>query len=147
MHIAKYTQQPRKLLRETPETYSNVVAPYIASFPPERTAWVDAILRGEKEADRVVFRDTDEATGFTIVPDLKWDGVTLAGLYLTAIVQDGRIKTMRDLGRAHLPLLRRIREQAYATAKEKYGVEQGELRLFIHYQPSYCEFGSEWRVR
>ena len=118
--------------------YEDVVAPYIASFPPERTAWVHAILNGEKEADRVLYRSGGDE-GFVILPDLKWDGTTLAALYLTAIAQDGSIKSLRDLSRKHLLLLRRIREQAYATTAETYGVQNGELRLFIHYQPSYCE--------
>lgn len=76
---------------------------------------------------------------FVLVPDLKWDGTTVRQLYLTAIVGDGRIRSLRDLRAEHLPLLRAIRQQAYVSAKEKYGVEKGDLRMFIHYQPSYCE--------
>jgi m7GpppX diphosphatase len=127
------------MLRETPEAYASAVEPYISSFPPERTAWVHAILEGRKEAERVIFRDEDKENGFVILPDLKWDGTTLAALYLTTIVQDASIRSMRDLRRKHIPLLRAIRAQAYASAKEGYGVEEGDLRLFIHYQPSYCE--------
>jgi m7GpppX diphosphatase len=130
---------------ETPEVYAKVVQPFIASFPAERTAWVDAILNGEKEAERVLHRSSGDQ-GFVLLPDLKWDGTTLAALYLTAIAHDGRIKSMRDLTRAHLPLLRKIRAQAYETAGEKYGVESGDLRLFIHYQPSYCEWSKVRRV-
>ncbi|RSH81894.1 uncharacterized protein EHS24_008090 [Apiotrichum porosum] len=139
VHIAKYTAQPRKLVSETPEVYAKVVQPFIASFPAERTAWVDAILNGEKEAERILHRSSGDQ-GFVLLPDLKWDGTTLAALYLTAIAHDGRIKSMRNLTRAHLPLLRKIRAQAYETAGEKYGVESGDLRLFIHYQPSYYHF-------
>lgn len=137
MHIKKYTAQPRRILVETPETYRAVVEPYITSFPPERTAWVQAILDGVKEADRVVFSSPGEE-GFMITPDLKWDGVTLSALYLTALVRDGRIRSMRDLERRHIPLLKEIRRQAYAVSKERWGVGAGELRLFVHYQPSYC---------
>lgn len=112
--------------------------PYISSFPPERIAWVHAILDGKKEADRVLFSSAGDE-GFMLIPDLKWDGTTLPALYLTALVRDGSIRSLRDLKRGHVGLLREIRRQAYATVKEVYGVGAGELRLFVHYQPSYCE--------
>jgi m7GpppX diphosphatase len=136
--VAKYTLQARLVVRETPATYASVVAPYISSFPAERTAWVGAILDGTKEAERVIFSSQGE-DGFVLLPDLKWDGTTRAALYLTALVRDASLRSLRDLRRAHLPLLTRIREQAYASCGERYGVLAGQLRLFIHYQPSYCE--------
>lgn len=77
--------------------------------------------------------------GFMLIPDLKWDGTTMAALYLTALVRDGSIRSLRDLKKKHVALLKDIRRQAYATVAEKYGVGPGELRLFVHYQPSYCE--------
>jgi len=134
------------MVRETPAAYAAVVEPYISSFPADRTAWVHAILDGVKEAERVIYRsdEAEEAAGlgFVLIPDLKWDGTTLASLYLSAIVRDASIRSLRDLRPRHVPLLKRIREQAYASTKEKYGVEAGQLRTFIHYQPSYCEYTS-----
>lgn len=130
--------QPRRLLTESPETYRAVVEPYIASFPPERIAWVHAILDGKKEAERVLFNRVGQE-GFMILPDLKWDGTTTAALYLTALVRDGAIRSMRDLERKHIPLLKDIKQVAYAVCSEKWGVGAGELRLFVHYQPSYCK--------
>ncbi|EKD01614.1 hydrolase [Trichosporon asahii var. asahii CBS 8904] len=162
VHVKKYTSQPRKILHETPETYKTVVEPYIESFPPERLEWVRAILEGRKEAERVVYRSPElplvgadgtnaavegDKNGnegvdntFVLVPDLKWDGTTVRQLYLTAIAGDGRIRSLRDLRAEHLSLLKAIRKQAYVSAKEKYGVEKGDLRMFIHYQPSYYHF-------
>lgn len=130
--------QPRRLLIETPETYAAVVEPYISSFPPERTAWVHAILEGRKEADRVLFSSAGNE-GFMLIPDLKWDGTTTAALYLTALVRDSSIRSLRDLQRKHIPLLTSIKRAAYAVCGDKWGVGPGELRLFIHYQPSYCQ--------
>ena len=45
---------------------------------------------------------------------------------------------MRDLTRAHLPLWRNIKAKVEETVKEKYGVDKGKLRLYVHYQPTYC---------
>jgi hypothetical protein len=84
------TQQSFKMVRETPELYRTVVDPYIRSFPPERIQWyalmrswtscekcfdtcfkrVYNILDHVKEADRIIYEDPDEESGFIILPDL-----------------------------------------------------------------------------
>lgn len=46
---------------------------------------------------------------------------------------------MRDLTIAHLPLLYNIKRKVAETVFEKYGVEGKSVRMFVHYQPTYCE--------
>jgi len=70
--------------------------------------WVYNILEHKKEAERIVFEDSDPQTGFILLPDLKWDGETLENLYLVAIVFQRDIKSIRDLTQHHLPLLENI---------------------------------------
>lgn len=69
---------------------------------------------------------------------MKWDLTTVSSLYLVAIAQDRTIKSLRDLRKRHVPLLQGIRDEANRIAQEKYGLRSGSLRMFIHYQPSYC---------
>ena len=73
---------------------------------------------------------------------MKWDLVTLSSLYLVALMLLPNIKSLRDLNRSHLPLLRSIRREATNVVKSRWGLEGSELRLFIHYQPSYCRLRS-----
>jgi m7GpppX diphosphatase len=35
------------------------------------------ILAGEKEAERVLYRDEDPEQGFVLLPDLKWDQTSM----------------------------------------------------------------------
>lgn len=98
---------------------------------------VQDILSGKKEEDKVIYNDDT----VIIVPDSKWDMTTVSTLYLLAIARDSNLKSMRDLRGEHIPLLKRIKEEATATVKDKWGVSAGGLRFFVHYQPSYCEFG------
>lgn len=66
-------------------------------------------------------------------------------LYLQCIVQTRTISCIRDLTPKHLPMLRNIRQNALKAAKQKYGVENGDLRMFVHYQPSFCKsFNTEY---
>lgn len=95
------------------------------------------ILEHKQEADRIVFEDECRTNGFIILPDLKWDGKTLETLYLIAIVHRHSLKSLRDLNETHLPLLKNIRDKGIAIIQEKYGVERSQLRIYLHYQPSF----------
>ena len=57
--------------------------------------------------------------------------------YLTAIVHTHRLKSMRDLRPSDLDLLRKIKKAGEQVIVEKYGMQLGGARLFVHYQPSY----------
>lgn len=82
------------------------------------------------------------------MPDMKWDLSTTSSLYLLAIARDQsqedeigrrRIRSIRDLRRGDLPWLKKIRAEAGKIVKERWGLSEGGVRHFIHYQPSYCE--------
>ncbi|WVQ96287.1 hypothetical protein IAU59_003391 [Kwoniella sp. CBS 9459] len=138
-HIDKYSAQERYIVTETKEVYDTVVREYMDSFDEKRLAWVYAILEGRKEAERVLYRQEGE-DGFVLLPDLKWDQTSMSALYLTVLVQTRSISTLRDLTRAHIPLLQSIKQKTYETVKAKFGVSSNKLLLFVHYQPSYYHF-------
>ncbi|BGP16946.1 hypothetical protein JCM10213_007391 [Rhodosporidiobolus nylandii] len=139
-HIKKYSEQESRLVRETPELYEAAVRPYIDSLKPETISWVYNILNGTAEAENVLYRDDDPENGFVLTPDLKWDQKTMSALYLLVLCQDRSIRSLRDLRPQHLSLLRNIRKEAERVAVERYGIQKGELRFFIHYQPTYYHF-------
>lgn len=72
-----------------------------------------------------------------LLPDLKWDGVTTETMYVTAIVMNRNIKSIRDLRESHLPLLENIKTKCFKAIKDKFGVDSSEIRAYFHYQPSY----------
>ena len=75
-----------------------------------------------------------------ILPDMKWDLKTVSSLYLVALVQDRSIRSLRDLRKRHVGLLSSIRSEAERVVQEKWGLGRGALRMYVHYQPSYCRF-------
>lgn len=161
--FVQYSTQKVHIVRETPALYERIVRPYINAFPASRTQWlahpspspawpshsslidfynrIEEIISGRSEAEKILFRSPPEATpfGFLILPDMKWDLVNTASLYLVALMLLPNIKSLRDLNRSHLPLLHAIRREAANVAKTRWGLEGTELRLFVHYQPSYCK--------
>ena len=96
---------------------------------------VGDILSGKSEAEKVLYTSSD----FVILPDMKWDLSTLSALYLVAIVRNSTIRSLRDLRRSHLTLLGDIRRQVTRIVQEKWDIGEGGVRMFIHYQPSYCK--------
>lgn len=70
---------------------------------------------------------------------MKWDLHTTESLYLVAIVRNTILRSLRDLRRDNIDLLRSIRSEAYNIVMERWGLTANQLRLYIHYQPSYCK--------
>lgn len=137
LHIAKKTKQKQFLIRETPEIYSSIVLPYITAIPPERTQWVLNILSHKTEFEKILYEDPSPIDGFIVLPDFKWDCTTISQLYLVALIHASDVKSLRDLRKCHINLLKSIRREVARVSMEKWGVGHDSLRLFIHYQPSY----------
>jgi m7GpppX diphosphatase len=142
VHDLQYTKQDNFLVKETPEIYERIVKPFIAAFPPSRTKWVDEIVGGKKEADKVLHRDDSGSFGYMIIPDMKWNLETVSDLYLLALSTTNGIKSLRDLRKVHVPVLKNIKNEAtrIVNARWKNDGKGISLRMFIHYQPSYCPF-------
>ncbi|KAG0011618.1 hypothetical protein BGZ80_000554 [Entomortierella chlamydospora] len=146
-HISKYSRQERKMVTETPEIYKNLVLPWIESQPKSRIQWVENILNGLKEKENVLFRDEDPDTGFIILPDSKWDRRTLSSLYLLVISRRGDVRSLRDLKKEHLPMLKNIHDKIATIVPQQFpGVAHDEVRMFVHYHPSYSkrQCASRW---
>ncbi|KAK9824616.1 hypothetical protein WJX72_011745 [[Myrmecia] bisecta] len=139
-HIAKNSTQHYFMVSETPEQYKEVTLPYIQSIPESRIQWVYNILNKSAEAERLIFEDADAEVGFMLHPDLKWDQKQMEGLYCVAICHRRDVHSLRDLDQRHLPLLTNIRDKGTQVILEKYGVGADQLRIYVHYQPSYYHF-------
>ena len=97
-------------------------------------------MRKESEQDIVLYHDTHPTTGFILLPDSKWDQCQKSQLYLLAISQCPDIKSLRDLRASHLSFLRSMRAEILRILDEKYDMSWRDVRMLIHYQPSYYHF-------
>ncbi|RCK65525.1 m7GpppX diphosphatase [Candida viswanathii] len=139
-HIRKYDDQKLHYVRETPEMYQKYVAPYIETMKGDRLKWVYNILFEGKESETFIYHDKSPTEGFVLLPDMKWDGVNIQTLYLCCIVNRLDISSVRDLAGEHIEYLERLQDTIKKVATEKYPLEKDQLRVFIHYQPSYYHF-------
>lgn len=124
-HVAKYrTQQPVSLV-ETAELYEKITKPLVDAIPPSRVAWVDNILEGKAEADRVIARKEGEGEkegggggGWVLLPDMKWDHRKAAAAVAEAQKEEGEEKE-KESSSSSSPS---ARERAKAATDALYAV-------------------------
>ncbi|KAK3324306.1 putative mRNA decapping protein [Cercophora scortea] len=144
-HIRKYSKQGVRLVTETPAIYRDHVRPYIqAQREAGRLNWAFNIIEGRKEAEDVIYRTPygqDPEEGFLLLPDLNWDRKTLDALHLLGLVERRDIWSLRDLRKKHVPWLRHMKTKFLeATTKVYPTIEPDQLKLYVHYQPTYYHF-------
>jgi m7GpppX diphosphatase len=144
-HVKKYSKQGVRMVIETPEIYAEKVKPYMLEKREQgRLNWVWNIIEGKTEVEDVIYRtpqgrDGDE--GFLLLPDLNWDRKTMESLHLLGLVERRDIWSLRDLKKKHIPWLRHMREKFIeATTRTYPELEEDQLKLYVHYQPTYYHF-------
>ncbi|GAX79150.1 hypothetical protein CEUSTIGMA_g6590.t1 [Chlamydomonas eustigma] len=140
LHIKKAQEQPYHMVHETPKMYQNLVLPFIQSLPPSRLQWVYNMLDKKKEVEPLIFEDPDPQNGFMMHPDMKWDKTTTQQLYCLVLCNRRDILNLRSLTAEHLPLLYNIKKQAAQVIQDRFGVPPDQLRMYVHYLPSYYHF-------
>lgn len=154
-HVAKYSAQGLRVVTETPEIYRDHIRPYMqAQREAGRLNWVFNIIDGKTEQEDVILRshttsgtkdhvgdETHEDEGFLLLPDLNWDRKTLSSLHLLGLVERRDIWSVRDLTKRHVPWLERMRRKLLEATTTLYpDVEEDQLKLYVHYQPTYYHF-------
>ncbi|XP_012278958.1 m7GpppX diphosphatase [Orussus abietinus] len=133
-HIEKFQVNQFHIIEETEELYKEVTLPYLEAQQLS-LEWVDNILEHKAEKDKIIYENKEKDVGFILISDLKWDGER-ATLHLLALPFQ-RLKSIRELNKSHLPLLKNIRDTATALVFEKYKIPSTQLRMYFHYQPTY----------
>ncbi|XP_001605474.1 m7GpppX diphosphatase [Nasonia vitripennis] len=133
-HLDKFLRKELYIVNETYEIYEKVTLPYLEANQFS-LQWVDNILNHKAEFDKIIFEDKDKEKGFVMLPDLKWDG-QLATLSILVLARK-RIRSLRELNETHLPLLKNIQEAGTDVIMKKYNLPASQLRIYLHYQPSY----------
>ncbi|KAL5334524.1 HIT-like domain-containing protein [Aspergillus crustosus] len=143
-HIKKYSDQVVRMVTETPEIYRDHIQHYMqAKREQGRLNWVLNILEGRTEQEDVILRDPGHGPedAFLVLPDLNWDRKTIGSLHLLGLVQRRDIWSLRDLKKKHVPWLKYLRWRLLeGTVKMYPDLEEDQLKLYVHYQPTYYHF-------
>lgn len=105
-----------------------------------RLNWVFNILEGRTEQEDVFYREHGPE-GFLILPDLNWDRKTLSSLHVLGLVERRDLWSVRDLRKKDVTWLKHVRGKLLdATVKLYPQLERDQLKLYVHYQPTYYHF-------
>jgi len=133
------------MVTETAQIYKDKIQPYMLSKREGgRLNWVYNIIEGKTEVEDVIFRtpigQTTNDEGFLLLPDLNWDRKTIGTLHVLGLVERRDIWSLRDLRKKHVSWLKHMRKRFVDATVGSYGVEADQLKLYVHYQPTYYHF-------
>lgn len=133
-HIRKYDKRGQRALvmLETKGLYESATKGWIMS--QKRTKWVDNIIKGTSEVEKILFADED----ICILPDFKWtDHSNIDQLYLLILFKDPESRSIRDLRREHLHRLGRARDAAKTLLQSRFSLGLDQVAVYFHYPPTY----------
>ncbi|KAE8354150.1 scavenger mRNA decapping enzyme [Aspergillus coremiiformis] len=141
-HIAKYSAQKVHVVHESPQVYREHIRPFMERQRGNgRLKWMHNIIDGIAETQDVIYRTPvgqNDTEGFVLLPDLNWDRKTLENLHLLGLVERNDIWSVRDLKKKHIGWLRDMKTKiSTATLRTYPGLEEDQLKLYVHYQPTY----------
>ena len=89
-------------------------------------------MEKKAERERVLLEDDDPEIGFTLVADLKWNQQLTEELYVLALCRLRGLRTLRDLTKKHIPLLRNILERSLVSryvCKDSKEMKRGRVKM------------------
>jgi len=138
--IEKNSAQNSFLVRETSQDFKTITSPYIDTIPTSEINWIQDIINHTKEKERILGEDTDPDVGFILLPGYNWDQKNTNFLSCLAIAIRGDVRCVRDLRAKHIPLLENLKKKSLQIIQTKYAVGPTQLRVFVHYMPSFFHF-------
>lgn len=135
--IKKRQPQNYICVLETAMLYNNISKPFFNSHPLSESHWIRNILDGLSETESIILQSPDPLLGYVLLPDSKWDRVSLESIYLLCITRHPSLLTIRDLRGSHLPLLRLLKTQITFALQDSYGISWNQVKVFFHYLPTF----------
>lgn len=126
--ITKMKHTEKKLVRETYEEY--VIS--LNKRDPNKDKWIYNIVDGTSEQEQVLYRDES----CIVIPTYMWDSVNIDKLHILCLPTDVTLRSIRSLTAEHIELLEHMKKVTLETIKNKYGLDEGYLKMFFHYEPS-----------
>lgn len=123
-----YSKRSKPIRFEKYEEYKKL----LLTISPRNTNWIDNIFNGIAEQDKIIFKNDE----FIIIPTSTWDIKDIQKMHLLVFYQNSNIKTIRDITRDDVPILKRGVNKAYDIIKEKFNIDTSRIKSYAHYPPS-----------
>lgn len=125
---SKMKQRVKKLVQEDYESYLQT----LEKRDPEKDIWIYNVIDGISEQEAILYRD-DKCIVFI---NYFWNGKDVDKLQLLCTPTDKNLRSIRSLDASHLPLLEHMKQVTLQIIREKYVLEEGNIKMYFHYEPS-----------
>jgi len=126
--ISKLKTYSKCIVKQTYEEYLQVLSQRDAG----KDQWIYNIIDGTSETDKILFRDEQ----CIVVPTYVWNGTAIDKLHILCLPTNKELRTIRELNAESIPLLQHMKNVTIKTIADKYGINEGNLKMFFHYDPS-----------
>jgi len=126
--VSQMKQHVKKLVQEDHETYLQT----LENRDPKKDQWIYNIIDGISEQESILYRDEK----CIVFINYFWDGKDTDKLQLLCMPTDINLRSIRSLDASHLPLLEHMKTVTLDVIREKYGLEEGDIKMYFHYEPS-----------
>ena len=125
---SKMKQRVKKLVQEDYETYLQT----LEKRDKNKDIWIYNIIDGISEQEAILYRD-DKCIVFI---NYFWDGKDIDKLQLLCMPTDRILRSIRSLDASHVSLLEHMKEVTLEVIREKYELDEGDIKMYFHYEPS-----------
>ncbi len=130
--ITKMKVYNKLVKRETFQEYLKM----LENRDPEKDQWIYNIIDGISEKDSIIYQD-DQCI---IIPSYTWTGSKsiddIKKLHILCFPTDKTLRSIRSLESKHVKLLEHMKNKTCWIIKEKYDLDENNLKMFFHYDPS-----------
>jgi m7GpppX diphosphatase len=126
--IRKLKKHSKILVKESYNEYLD----FIKVRDIENDRWIYNIIDGLFEQDKLIYKDET----ILIIPTFTWDSNNIDKLHILCLPTNKSIRTIRDLSSKDIPLLIYMKNITLKQIKEKYDINNEQLKIFLHYDPS-----------
>ena len=126
--VTQMKQRVKKLVQEDYETYLQT----LEKRDVKKDIWIYNIIDGISEQESILYRD-DKCIVFI---NYFWDGKDIDKLQLLCMPIDRNLRSIRSLDASHIYLLEHMKTVTLNVIREKYGLEEGYIKMYFHYEPS-----------
>lgn len=126
--VSLMRRSEKRIRRESYDDYLR----YINNRDPKKDQWIYNIIDGLSEQDDILYRD-DQCI---VIPTYVWDGKSVDKLHILCLPTDVNLRCIRSLNSSHINLLEHMKSETIKVIKNKYGLDENQLKMFFHYEPS-----------
>ena len=126
--VTQMKQRVKKLVQEDYKTYLQT----LEKRDTKKDIWIYNIIDGISEQESILYRDEK----CIVFINYFWDGKDIDKLQLLCMPIDRNLRAIRSLDASHISLLEHMKSVTLQVIREKYGLEEGFIKMYFHYEPS-----------